>query len=83
MVMAVKKMGRNKRKAANVAYLAEGRSRNNKAKKIARHLKLHPNDDQTKNEQGKAVNYTSTKPVYDILGRLVVTKTKAAPTRKK
>ncbi len=83
LIMAVKKQGRNKKKAASAAYLAEGRARKNKAKKIARHLKLHPNDSQTKNEQGKAVNYTSTKPVYDILGRLVVTKPKAAPLRKK
>lgn len=82
--MAVKKQGRNKKKAASAAYLSEGRARKNKAKKIARHLKSHPHDNQTKNGQGKTtVNYASTKPVYDILGRLVVTKPKAVPLRKK
>ena len=61
--MAKKKSTKNKGWA--IAYKSEGRAGKNKALKIARHQKEHPNDKQT---IGTVANYTRKKPMPYLFG---------------
>lgn len=53
-----RKHGRNKRSPSDKVYTSQQRWIKNKANKLARHMKNHPNDLQSVTE-GVIVNYTS------------------------
>ena len=56
-----------KDKPANKAYTAEKRWLTNKAKKLAKHQKEHPNDKQ---EVGTKPDYKRKKPLPQLYGRI-------------